>query len=486
MGIHAEYSCVRNFTNNKISDNDIMGIYVSLGSQFYLGKVSVGTSYYNSDYDTTSVTTEGAGKNLLYNNGYCNISVDNSSRLFVGYLLDGSPWLLAGYNKISRTTQWQWYIYNMAMTWDHENYIQWVIPAQMTRWVNQSENTYLWHGAVDHSYPLTFDPSTNAGASPEMLPQFKVINPGNIDKPSMVLTSAIAEKLSKSESQSSQGQFLVDLKNKMLELKNKISDPKNSQYRGRLLGKLNALSMFDPNDKTGEKSLINSLLAAFRTRLKSTQPMDLFEHLCSEAALINELQNALQNGEINRIQDLVKTYGPYVENKDNKRNLLIIRIAMYERLGNYAKAWAALEAIKEIEPEDRMKKRYVAPSYAIIEAALQEKAKAAGIVLSKDLSILNEQQLPKEIALFQNYPNPFNPTTTIKYELPEVSRVTLKIYDMLGRVVAVLQDEMKEAGYWSSIFDASKLSSGVYFSRLTVQPQSGGTVMLVKKMLLVK
>jgi hypothetical protein len=74
--------------------------------------------------------------------------------------------------------------------------------------------------------------------------------------------------------------------------------------------------------------------------------------------------------------------------------------------------------------------------------------------------------LPQTFALSQNYPNPFNPTTVISYRLPVMSRVSMGIYDILGRRIASLVDEVKLAGSYSVIFDASALSSGVYFYRI--------------------
>jgi hypothetical protein len=75
--------------------------------------------------------------------------------------------------------------------------------------------------------------------------------------------------------------------------------------------------------------------------------------------------------------------------------------------------------------------------------------------------------LPKEYFLCQNYPNPFNPSTTISYTLPKASCVTLKVYDMLGRIVATLVNQRQDQGKYTTTFDASRLSSGVYFTRLT-------------------
>ncbi len=88
---------------------------------------------------------------------------------------------------------------------------------------------------------------------------------------------------------------------------------------------------------------------------------------------------------------------------------------------------------------------------------------------------------PKEFGLEQNYPNPFNPTTAISFQLSENGFTSLKVYDAIGREVATLVSEVKEAGYYSVQFDGAKLSSGIYFAKLT---SSGKTQM--RKLLLLK
>ena len=75
-------------------------------------------------------------------------------------------------------------------------------------------------------------------------------------------------------------------------------------------------------------------------------------------------------------------------------------------------------------------------------------------------------ELPSDFEISQNYPNPFNPVTTIKYALPVDSRVSIKIYDMLGREVATLVNDDKQAGYYQVRFDASNIASGIYFYRI--------------------
>jgi parallel beta-helix repeat protein len=81
--------------------------------------------------------------------------------------------------------------------------------------------------------------------------------------------------------------------------------------------------------------------------------------------------------------------------------------------------------------------------------------------------VSNESRLPSHYALSQNYPNPFNARTTINYQLPADSDVKLEICNVLGQKVATLVDSKQQAGYRSAVWDASDISSGIYFYRLT-------------------
>ncbi len=80
--------------------------------------------------------------------------------------------------------------------------------------------------------------------------------------------------------------------------------------------------------------------------------------------------------------------------------------------------------------------------------------------------------VPTTFALEQNYPNPFNPSTTIRYQLPVAGRVTLAVYDLLGRAALVLEEnKVREPGYYEIVADMKTLGSGVYFYRLRLNSE---------------
>jgi len=95
--------------------------------------------------------------------------------------------------------------------------------------------------------------------------------------------------------------------------------------------------------------------------------------------------------------------------------------------------------------------------------------------------IENDDSPVNDFKLSQNYPNPFNPSTIIEYSLPQYGYVTLKIYDILGREIATLINEEKPIGSYEVEFDATGLTSGIYFYRIQT-PNFTQT----KKMILLK
>jgi len=110
---------------------------------------------------------------------------------------------------------------------------------------------------------------------------------------------------------------------------------------------------------------------------------------------------------------------------------------------------------------------------------------AEGIINWFDLPVgVNEEEsssLPEVFELMQNYPNPFNPVTSIKYNVSEASNVSIKVYDLIGREVAILVDEFKQPGVYQVSFGGENLASGVYFYKM-----NAGEFSAVRKMNLLK
>ncbi|MCI0473390.1 MAG: T9SS type A sorting domain-containing protein, partial [Ignavibacteria bacterium] len=104
------------------------------------------------------------------------------------------------------------------------------------------------------------------------------------------------------------------------------------------------------------------------------------------------------------------------------------------------------------------------------------------LTISPSTAIGNENNgIPTVFSLSQNYPNPFNPVTKINFAIPKQSQVLIKVYDILGREVVTLVNDVKSPGYYSVDFDGSNFASGVYFYRI-----EAGTFTDVKRFMLIK
>lgn len=144
-----------------------------------------------------------------------------------------------------------------------------------------------------------------------------------------------------------------------------------------------------------------------------------------------------------------------------------------------------ISRIKSEEIKSDMKTILNIRSAKTLKKEEKEKRQLEDFLYGKTETNLNNENIdnsiPKQFDLSQNFPNPFNPTTTIKYTLPKNGLVTIKIYDITGREIKTLVNEIKQTGKYSIDFNGSELASGVYFYRL----QSGDFVM-TKRMVLIK
>jgi hypothetical protein len=102
-------------------------------------------------------------------------------------------------------------------------------------------------------------------------------------------------------------------------------------------------------------------------------------------------------------------------------------------------------------------------------------------MVENSVTDITDKSQPEAFYLYQNYPNPFNPSTKIGFQISDFGFVTLKVYDVLGNEVASLVDDEKPAGTYEVEFNATGLSSGIYFYKL-----QAGSFIETKKMVLIK
>lgn len=121
------------------------------------------------------------------------------------------------------------------------------------------------------------------------------------------------------------------------------------------------------------------------------------------------------------------------------------------------------------------------PEYWIRDYVLIIDGKYTNVSGDNKLTSFVQNNTPKVFKLYQSYPNPFNPKAIIMYDIPKDILVTIKVYDILGREVKVLVNEVKNAGHYETVFDGSHFASGVYFYRI-----EAGDFVQSKKMVLVK
>jgi hypothetical protein len=127
---------------------------------------------------------------------------------------------------------------------------------------------------------------------------------------------------------------------------------------------------------------------------------------------------------------------------------------------------SALESVTKIKAYSLGAESFYKSNFAMLPSDVRE---------DKDINS------PDDFSLFQNYPNPFNPSTNIEFRIADFGLVTLKVYDILGREIATLVNEEKNAGTYTVTFNASNLASGIYYYQIRA-----GNFVQTKKMILLK
>jgi hypothetical protein len=129
--------------------------------------------------------------------------------------------------------------------------------------------------------------------------------------------------------------------------------------------------------------------------------------------------------------------------------------------------------------ENRLKTKI--PNILLVKSYIEKDIYLAKSTSSVEEILVKNIELPSEFSLEQNYPNPFNPVTSIQYKLPTDCKVVLSVYDLNGRLVEAMVNEMQSAGSYRVLWNAGAYSSGVYFYKI-----QAGDFSQVRKCILLK
>jgi photosystem II stability/assembly factor-like uncharacterized protein len=220
--------------------------------------------------------------------------------------------------------------------------------------------------------------------------------------------------------------------------------------------------IFYSNNRMNADSSAYSLLRNYYTSLASANSRDSsFAKTAMELSRKCLIRQKNYIAAISAYEDVISTSTDPVEVAASEISIIEIYTLMNTTEGDVLSFTGRYASLKPNGLKDAMKK-------------IREK------MGHKEGSVANVN-VPKEFNLSQNYPNPFNPLTKINYSIPQNITVTLKVYDILGRLVKTLVNEYQNAGSYTVTFDGSGLASGIYFYKI-----EAGDFVQSKKMVLVK
>lgn len=387
---------------------------------------STGSFYmHNSNY--------GKGYNELYGNG--DDQVESSGDFIAGSIYPGS----GGYNKF--------YDYYYSGEYLIDNNSSTPVKSYYNYYGVGPINTNTFQGTVYSSNALGFDPTygvahgANSSVPTKILPEEGKVEPEEIVSNYNRLESEFKSSGSTEESRENLYSMYLTVD---------LSGEKELKKRFR-----NFISeLSDGNRSLSGSKADNSAVTSF-----------------SKLLYVKSLFREGQFGEANQV---LKSMEMKEFTKLDRKDVLEHKLASEIFLEEYETAWNTLVELyayfEQVENKEEEKLGYVS-----IEEELRQ------FVQKPEVQFEEIQEEELAIRLYDSYPNPFNPTTNIRYSIPQQSAVLIKVYDLLGRQVAELVNETKQAGEYTVSFDASGLATGIYIYKLVTD----GNI-LTKKMTLLK
>jgi len=472
------------FTNNNIHDNGSYGILIGYYAKLWLGYGSTG------------------GHNRIVNNGNHEIYLSSSSsstRLYQSSISEGGS-SGSGYSDIYDESL-GYYIFNLAKTYSGEYYVSLTQRAENNYWnTTTAPSSSRFYGSVDRTPYKTASQAPDAGVT--YVPK-AISSSSEPVVAATVLSAGMASAIKSNTNSTEASQRLIDIKQRMLELLNRIRGNPFDLLNARRLNELYSLHVDeDPGNELGLGQTIFELINNKRENLvrmhhiirngnfnKENIQNDAIR-LIGEVAMLLEIDILLADKRYNEALTKIEEYEPYIENSDNRRELLYHKLFAFETTGEYARALDVVQDLKEEVMNTENNPFYTPPTFEIIEENLMMQMGLYHEVFAVKKPVEGKEVviIPGKFAVHQNYPNPFNPMTTIPFSLPEESHVKIEIYDLSGSCVATLSDKRYQAGNYNVQFNGSGLASGVYFIRTQMVPseKQGKQHVFTSKMMLLK
>ena len=448
---------------SKIGDNSAISGY----NQYFINNIIHDNGFYGIFILTSGILHSGSGgikgRNRIINNGRHEIYLNGKSAMIYGsestygYELWSSIYDNANADAIKNK-----YILNYTKTPER---MPITIHAYATYWgspIGPSPNNFSGY-YVDYSNYLTSD--TSLFESPS--------SPGNFNY--QMITNNDYDLISKQEiSQTSLDKIEADQMNSMItntkarlsKIRTDMINQKGPQEVNRKLYEYFRVYSSVADVDANEKIEIINLLKVYTTKLEKLSNYDDNEiQFLAENAAMQEIFILHNAGDYSGSLKLINDYEKYINDFDNRKELLSLKMDCFYTLGQYQQAYYTLKALKKHIYEDQF--WCDIPTYEVFERELCEKLNIEyGILdrlIAEEYQTDQENGIPTHFALRQNYPNPFNLVTIIPFDLPENSYVNIRLYNVVGQLVATLADGIYERGLHKVKFNGQYISSGMYF-----------------------
>lgn len=256
-----------------------------------------------------------------------------------------------------------------------------------------------------------------------------------------------------------------------------------SEHAPALVRYLAAVQGLDRGNVLGEEVATLNSLHTLQGYLRGDYSTPLRE--TAAAALVAEVRHFLRSGDVEEAQRLVATHGSAAHEygtREERVALGMSRVTLHEANGRYTEALASLDDVTAMLDVENDRQLLDALTFigGLIERRVEPsepRQMASGYVTGN---------VPARFSLAPVYPNPFNPQATVPFELPAAANVTLTVYDVLGRRVAVLADRLYQAGRHEVVLDGSRLASGTYLVRAVMDSETGEARTFTRRVTLLK